>query len=71
MNKKFVPCVLAILLGVLMPAEKSWAQGDDFSLGGFALDQLAEAQKHLEEYRGICAENARMLFGGFPFGESS
>ena len=54
MNKKFVPCVLAIALGVLMPAEKAWAQASDFSLGGFVFGQLAEAKQHFENSLEAC-----------------
>jgi hypothetical protein len=53
MNTSFVPCVLVIALVALVPTQKSWAQ-DDFSLGGFIGDQVAEIYRHLDESRKNC-----------------
>jgi hypothetical protein len=53
MNKNFDTCVLAIALCLLMPTEITWAQ-DDYSLGGFVGDQVAEIYQHLEESRKNC-----------------
>jgi len=53
MSKKFGTCVLAIALFLLIPTENTWAQ-DDFSLGGFIGDQVAEIYQHLEESRQNC-----------------
>jgi hypothetical protein len=53
MNKKFETFVLAIALCLLIPTENAWAQ-DDYSLGGFVGDQVAEIYQHLEESRKNC-----------------
>ncbi len=53
MSKKFETCLLAIALCLLVPTENTWAQ-DDFSLGGFVGDQVAEIYQHLEESRRNC-----------------
>ena len=53
MSKKFETCVLAIALCLLIPTENTWAQ-DDFSLGGFIGDQVAEIFQHLEASRRNC-----------------
>ncbi len=63
MNKKLVAflCVPVIALCVLFPTEKTWAQADDFSLGGFVGGQLAEAFRYLNESREACHRGAEQI----------
>jgi len=63
MNKKLAAflCVRVIALCVLLLTEKTWAQADDFSLGGFVGGQLAEAFQYLNESREACHRGAEQI----------
>ncbi len=61
MNRMFVPYALAIALVTLIPTQKTWGQAGDFSLGGYAADQLAKAIGHLKEAQKSCDEASRQI----------
>lgn len=63
MNKRLAAflCGPVIALCVLSPTEKTWAQADDFSLGGFVVGQLAEAFQHLNASREACHRGAEQI----------
>jgi len=61
MNKMFVSYALAIALMTIIPTQKTWAQAADFSLGGFAVDQLAKAIGYLKEAKKSCDATSRQI----------
>ena len=57
----FMPYVLVIALMMVIPTQKTWGQAEDFSLGGYAADQLAKAFGHLKEAQKSCDEASRQI----------
>ncbi len=60
-RKMFIPYIMVIAMATIIPSQKSWAQADGFSMGGFAANQLAEYLRHMEESRRQCDESSRQV----------